>query len=269
MGSGPDWGNGYYENFAPELVPAAERLVELAAPQKGERAIDLGCGTGNATVPLAASGAQVTAVDPSLRLLAIAAERVREEGLRITTSLGGAEQLPLPDRDADLVISNFGVIFATDAEAALRESLRVLAAGGRFLYSAWLPEGPISAVRDVMVAAAGSRVPDDVPGPLTDAPRPILWHDPSSFEHLIPGGTDAITVHHGAATFTADSPRAWMEQQAGGHPVWLMVRDAIDDDAIWDGVIERGTEVLTAASTDGDRFSVDSPYVIVEIHPTR
>lgn len=269
MGNGPDWGDGHYERFAPELVPAAEHLVELASPQKGERAVDLGCGSGNATVLLAATGAQVTAVDPSLRLLGIAAQRVRDEGLRITTSLGGAEQLPLPDNDADVVISNFGVIFSTDLEASLSEALRVLTAQGRFLYSAWVPTGPISAIRDLILAASGGRAPVVAGKVPLDGTARMLWHEPSSFAHLIPGGESAITVHHAQVDFHAESPEAWIAAMESDHPAWMAARSAIADEAAWRRAMDQGTQLLAEQSKATDRLVVASDYIVVEIHPQR
>ena len=63
-----DWSVGHHEETASQLLPAAELLVEEAAPLAGERVVDVGCGTGNAALLAAARGARVTGVDPALRL---------------------------------------------------------------------------------------------------------------------------------------------------------------------------------------------------------
>ncbi|MEA2266554.1 MAG: hypothetical protein QOE27_2137, partial [Solirubrobacteraceae bacterium] len=67
-----DWSSGRYEQIARQLLPAARLAVDRAAPQPGDRALDLGCGTGNAALLVAESGATVTGVDPSPGLLEVA-----------------------------------------------------------------------------------------------------------------------------------------------------------------------------------------------------
>ena len=79
----PDWDAGRYETFAAELEPAAQRLVELAAPAPGERVLDLATGTGNAALAAARRGARVTGVDSATRLLEVARGRAAAEELAI------------------------------------------------------------------------------------------------------------------------------------------------------------------------------------------
>lgn len=269
MSKAPDWGNGAYEDFAPALEAPAEHLVRIAAPIAGERAVDLGCGSGNATLPLAAAGTQVTAIDPSLRLLGIATERAREAGYRITSSVAGAESIPLPDGDADLVISNFGVIFASDPVAAFNEILRILTPDGRFVFTAWRPHGAIADVARLMREASTANTQ---PSPVRDpdaATQPIAWHDPSTFAHLVPGGLDVITVHEAETDFVAESADAWIQQQADSHPMWLAVREHIADDAAWKRVLAESVDVLEAGSQTDDRMVVASPYSVISVHPRR
>lgn len=270
MSSAPDWGTGQYEIFAPALVPAAEHLLQLAAPVPGERAIDLGCGSGNVTLPLCAAGAMVTAVDPSLRLLGVATEKARMADYDVRGVLAGAELLPLPDGDADLIVSNFGLIFCTDPEAAFAELARVLAPGGRLLYTAWLPSGPISDIAHLLRAAASP--PGAAPRAsfvaraLTAPSGTPLWHDPATFAQLVPGGEAAISTHDGAASFPAGSADEWFTEMERHHPMWLAAQQAIEP-ARWAELRKEGMEILTAASPDGEPFSIRSPYVVIEIHP--
>ena len=53
-----DWSVGRYEETAAQLLPAAELLVEEAAPLAGKRVVDVGCGTGNAALLAAVRGAR-------------------------------------------------------------------------------------------------------------------------------------------------------------------------------------------------------------------
>ncbi len=76
-----DWGLGDYERIAEQFLPAARVVVERAAPEPGERVVDVGCGTGNAALLVAALGARVIGVDPASRLLEVAREEAAARGL--------------------------------------------------------------------------------------------------------------------------------------------------------------------------------------------
>jgi ubiquinone/menaquinone biosynthesis C-methylase UbiE len=267
MHSSPDWGDGAYEQVAPALEAPAEHLIQVADPQIGERAVDLGCGSGNATLPLAAAGTQVTAIDPSPRLLDIAAQRARTAGHRITQAVARAEALPLPDGEVDLVVSNFGIIFATDPAAAFAEILRVLAPDGRLVYTAWQPRGAIDELR-ILIRRARAEVTPPRDG-REETSAAFAWHAPSTFAHLIPGAMDGVTVHDAEAHFVAESAEAWMREQESLHPVWLAAREHIADDVVWRRLVSESIELLAARSTADDRLDIASPYSVVEIHPRR
>src|SRR3954453_13566746 len=114
----PDWGAGHYEHTAAQLQGAAVVVVDVAAPAEGEHVVDVGCGTGNASLLAAARGARVTGVDPAERLLAVARPLAGGRGPPAPFVSGEAAALPVGDGEADLVLSVFGVIFAADPVAA-------------------------------------------------------------------------------------------------------------------------------------------------------
>jgi ubiquinone/menaquinone biosynthesis C-methylase UbiE len=129
-----------YERFSvPALfAPAAERLLEVAGPQPGERVLDVGTGTGivaRLAAPRVLPDGSVTALDLSPAMLAIARSAAEEEGLAIAWHEGRAEKPPFPDAQFDLVLSQFAAMFFTDLPAALAEMRRVLAPGGRLSLS--------------------------------------------------------------------------------------------------------------------------------------
>ncbi len=69
------------------------------------RILDVGCGTGAITVVLATMGYQVTGIDLSPDMLAVARARAEERGLPITLVEGQAEKLPFADGAFDVVFS--------------------------------------------------------------------------------------------------------------------------------------------------------------------
>src|SRR3954451_6114183 len=135
-----DWDRGAYEETATELAPAAEHVVRQAQIEPGQDVLDLGTGTGNAALFAARAGANVTAVDPSERLLEVARERVGQ-GEFIKAQ---AEDLPIDAESFDRVLSLFAVIFSEQPEHAAQEIQRVLRPDGRALITAWEPVGAMS-----------------------------------------------------------------------------------------------------------------------------
>src|SRR3954468_11745360 len=164
-----DWGEGHYEHVAPQLIPAAERVVERLAPQPGEHVVDVGCGTGNAALVAARRGARVTGVDPAARLLELAQAAARAEGLDAEVLQGEAASLPVRDGAADAVLSVFGVIFAPDAERAAAELARATAPDGRIVLAAWLPDEGIGTGPRRRTRRAAS--PQPRPGARSREPR--------------------------------------------------------------------------------------------------
>lgn len=120
----------YDRAFVPALFAQWGPIVaELAGVAPGARVLDVGCGTGAATVAAqraAASGGRVVGLDPNPEMLAVARRKPGIEWVE-----GRAEALPFPDASFDAVVSQFAMMFFDDRVAALREMARVLAPGGR------------------------------------------------------------------------------------------------------------------------------------------
>src|SRR4051812_43014442 len=125
--------------MAERLEWPARQLVALAQVSKGERVLDIGCGTGNAALAAAELGAHAVGVDFEPKLLAIARERAQEADLEVEFIEGEAAELPFLDGEFDAVVSAFGVMYAPDHEAAARELARVTKPHGRIALAAWTP----------------------------------------------------------------------------------------------------------------------------------
>jgi ubiquinone/menaquinone biosynthesis C-methylase UbiE len=101
-------------------VPFAPHLV-----------VDVGCGTGRFSEPLADRfAAKVIGIDPSQQMLAVARTKIVND--RVEFMLAPAERLPLADGSADLVFMSMVFHHLPDKEAAARECCRLLRVGGRF-----------------------------------------------------------------------------------------------------------------------------------------
>jgi 2-polyprenyl-3-methyl-5-hydroxy-6-metoxy-1,4-benzoquinol methylase len=114
-------------------VAAVWRLLELEA---GTRVLDLGCGYGRVSVPLARRGCIVTGVDASEPMLELAEERARAGGVAIDLVHCDMREIDAPEEfDAVLSLGTaLGYVEAEQADAAaLAAAGRSLVAGGRLL----------------------------------------------------------------------------------------------------------------------------------------
>jgi SAM-dependent methyltransferase len=165
-----------WASFAPvevlTTIPAA-KLVKFALVAPGQRLLDVACGTGVVAVTAARRGAKVSGLDLTPALLERARENADVAAVDIDFTGGDAEALPYPDASFDVVLSQFGHIFAPRPAVAMREMLRVLKPGGRIAFSTWPPEhftGRMFAfVASFSPPASGAAAPEPPP----------LWGDPN------------------------------------------------------------------------------------------
>jgi SAM-dependent methyltransferase len=121
----------YDAHFVPALFAQWGPVVAAdAGVRKGDRVLDVACGTGALTLAVAevvGPAGSVVGLDANPQMLAVA----RRKPARIEWLEGKAEDLPLPDTSFDAVVSQFGFMFFEDKPQALREMFRVLRPGGR------------------------------------------------------------------------------------------------------------------------------------------
>jgi ubiquinone/menaquinone biosynthesis C-methylase UbiE len=130
---------GVYEDSRPSYPQSALDLLDL---QPGLHVLDVGAGTGKFTRLLAATGADVTAVEPLPAMRAKLEEAVPSAKVHA----GTAEEIPLADATFDLV-TVAQAFHWFDPARALPEIARVLVDGGGLavVWNAWDPDDPIGA----------------------------------------------------------------------------------------------------------------------------
>ncbi|MCC9177612.1 class I SAM-dependent methyltransferase [Arthrobacter sp. zg-Y750] len=174
------WSLGNYAAVAAETIsPLGPVLVRAAGIRGSDRVLDIAAGTGNAAIPAAETGADVTASDLTPELLNSGKRLALARSVRLTWSMADAEHLPYADASYDAVISCAGVMFAPHHRLAAAELVRVCRPGGRIGLINWTPEGFVGS----MFAALKPYSPAPPPG--TQSPQ--LWGNREHVESLLEG----------------------------------------------------------------------------------
>jgi SAM-dependent methyltransferase len=203
-----------WASFTPTAMfttPVAGHLVRFAGIASREAVLDVGTGTGVVAITAARAGAKVTGLDLTPELLEQArlnSTIARQE--QIIWTEGDAENLPYPDASFDVVLSQFGHMFAPRPEVAVAEMRRVLKPGGRIAFATWPPEHMIGS----MFAFVGKYSPPLPPG----VPPTPLWGNPAVIAERLGERFGAPFFQRGTMSFPALSPahyRTFMEKSIG------------------------------------------------------
>ena len=122
------WNAGLYDAKHAFVWEKARGLLEWLSPQKGERILDLGCGTGQLATEIAGSGAEVVGADRSFEMISEA--RNKFPALRFEVC--DARSLTF-ENEFDAVFSNAALHWIPEAEQVVAGIARALKAGGRFV----------------------------------------------------------------------------------------------------------------------------------------
>ena len=208
-----------WAHFAPLeafTTPTAAQLVKFAGVTSGQKVLDVACGTGVVAVTAARLGASVTGLDLTPELLARARENAAIAEVTIDFREGDVEALPFGDATFDVVLSQFGHMFAPRPGVAVGELLRVLKPGGTIAFSTWPPELAIGR----MFALVGSYMPPPPPG----VSPPPQWGDPTIIRERLGDAVKNLTFRRETMYVPTLSPqhaRALLERTAG--PVLKLV----------------------------------------------
>lgn len=178
-----------YERMDRAVAALTKELLDLAAPQPGERVLDIGCGPGTTILELAkrvGPGGHVLGADVSQPSVARARERIATAGLRHAEIIvADASVHPFAPESFDLTFSRFGIMFFSDPVAAFANVRRAMKPGGRLALAVFRaaseklwPNAPLEAVRHLLPPIAA-------PGP--EEPGPFSWADPTRVHRILEG----------------------------------------------------------------------------------
>jgi SAM-dependent methyltransferase len=209
-----------WSHFGPLALfttPSAARLVRFAAVGAGDRVLDVGCGTGVAAITAARLGAEVSGADLTPALLEQARESAEIAGVSLDWREADVESLPFADAQFDVVISQFGHMFAPRPEVAVAEMLRVLKPGGTIAFSTWPPDQFVGQL--FMLTARYA------PPPPPGVAPPTLWGEPSVIRERLGTAVRDLRFERDLMLFNALSPqhvRHFTERTAG--PILKLVQ---------------------------------------------
>jgi SAM-dependent methyltransferase len=188
----------------------AARLVKFAGLRPGQAVLDVACGTGVVAITAARSGTKVTGIDLTPELLERARENSRIAEVDVDWREGDAEALPFDDGAFDVVLSQFGHMFAPRPDVAIGEMLRVLKPGGVIAFSTWPPE--------LMIGRSFTLVGSYMPAPPPGVSPPPQWGDVAIVKERLGSAVREIAFDRDRMLFPALSIqhyRLFIERTAG------------------------------------------------------
>jgi SAM-dependent methyltransferase len=177
----------------------------------GERVLDIGCGTGQATrdAARAAGTGSALGVDLSARMIELARQLAASQDIGNASFVQADAQIhPFPAGSFDVAISRTGTMFFGDPAAAFANIGRALGPAGRLVMLVWQGPGPNEWVRELTGALAAGR---DLPAPPPGAPGTFALADPGRVRALLgAAGFSGITLEalHEPMWFGSDPDEA-------------------------------------------------------------
>jgi SAM-dependent methyltransferase len=252
------------------VVPFGDAALKAAAPQPGERVIDVGCGCGDTSIEMArivGEAGAVLGIDVSQPMLEVARSRgALANCAHLAFRDGDASEAALP-ANTDLLFSRFGVMFFSQPSRAFSHLRKSLRKGGRCVFVCWrAPRDNVWAMTPLSAARAAMGV---TPAPADpDAPGPFAFADEERLRAILSGaGFGAIDVQRfDAVLFLGATPRSAAEGAVQIGPVSRFVREVgVEHLPIFLDAVERALAPL--AAPDGHVTLNGSTWIVSATNP--
>ncbi|MEV5607406.1 class I SAM-dependent methyltransferase [Streptomyces sp. NPDC052225] len=221
--------------------PFAADLARRAAALRPRTVLELAAGTGALTSALLAEVPTASVVATDLNEAMVTCGQAKEP--RAQWRQADAQDLPFEDGAFDLVLCQFGVMFFPDRPTAYAQVRRVLAPGGRFLFSSW---GPLAShgFGAAFQAALEHAMPEGVPAFLPRLPHG--YSDPAVVEaDLAAAGLTLVdTAEQVTLEGVAESAASVATGFFTGTPVSAALADRDDADSLRAAVTREMTDQL-------------------------
>ncbi len=182
----------YEQKNVPRILrPQAEAMFDQVSLHKGDRVLDVACGTGIVTrvaVERHPNLASIVGFDFNASMLEVARANTPKTDIHVEWQQGDMCALPFPDNAFDVVLCQQGLQFAPDKLAALRHMHRVLTSGGRLAFTVWSDVHPLMSAT---VDAVKCHVNEDA---ATDLLVAYAWTEPNIRTLVDEAGFHAIEL---------------------------------------------------------------------------
>lgn len=252
-----NWAAGRYQAVAERIAVIAGEVVAAAdrlRPVHETAVVDLACGTGSAALAAAEAGAEVTGVDLTAELVAIAAERPGADAVRWV--IADAAHTGLPDGGFGTVVSNMGIIFV-EPTSLVAEVSRLLEPGGVFAFSTW--------VRDEAGNPFFTPIVETLGRPPAAAYSPDQWGDPEVVNSRLATGFDDVIFETGSHTWQFESVESAVRFISDESPMHVDLLGRLDE-TTRNRLLDAFTAALDAETDDEGRVSFHAPYAVVAAH---
>src|SRR3954453_18756098 len=251
------WSSGDYPSAMRIIASIGPRVVEIAGVTGEDVVLDVACGSGNATLPAAETGAKTTGLDITPELIEAGKKNAANAGVEIEWVEGDAQDLPFDEESFDVVLSVFGCMFAPDHRKAATELARVLKPDGRLVVAAWRPEGNTGR----MFRPTAPHLP---PPPDGFQPPP-LWGKDDRVRELFEGTGVELDLEPTTVDFTADSSEAFFEELERDLPPIVAAKAGLEPQGKWDSLRDDLLELYedTNESDSGD-FRAAQEYLLIK-----
>ena len=201
---------------------AAPKLVKFSGARQGMKLLDVACGTGVVALTASRLGVEVEGIDLTPELINRAIENSKIMGLKAKFVEGDAEFLPYRENDFDIILSQYGHMFAPRPSVVVRELARVLKPGGILAFSTW-PKELFMGKFFKLVESFSQPLPPEVASP-------VLWGDMAIIEDRLKDHFDHIEFARDTMFAPTMSPAHMLklfEKNAG--PLANLVKALADD----------------------------------------
>jgi ubiquinone/menaquinone biosynthesis C-methylase UbiE len=194
-----------------------DAAIEWIDPTPGKRILDLACGPGTLSLPLAhavSPGGEVVGIDLAPGMIEVARSET-PAGLPVRFELMDMEDLRFPDHSFDAAVSGHGFQFVPDLRRALAESRRVLKPGSRMAASVPVDPSRPSEAQAILERMVGGALPPAPKARDQFATRRMVEDEATFAEIARQGGFSSAEVVRYEESTTWASPQHFVEIAAG------------------------------------------------------
>ena len=240
-------------------------LLARSEVRAGESVLEIGCGTGAATVPFAEAvgqSGQVVGVDISEPMLAGARKRVAESGLGNITLLQADAQVHRFEAGRfDLITSRFGVMFFADPVAAFSNFLPAARRDGRLCFVCW---APLEENRHWLIPYEVALRYLGPPGPTPPhMPGPLAFSDPGYVRSILESaGFADVVIDRETPDIIGSTPEEEAEHACIMGPPARLIDEKKPDDAVRETIRREIREAFAAYVRNGPMLLSSTVFLV-------